>query len=283
MGVLLPLALAGGIFFSYSFAGLAWPVAILALWSLTLPAVRRGAAAASAAALPAAAADAADDRRARRCSRSLVTWSAPSASPHGFNKVAGSNTYGPVSPLEALGVWPASNYRLDAAGGAHLPGLAGAIGILALLAGRRLVGAAARARDPGRARRLRRPLPRLAPIQRRLLPGQGADDRRPAGDARRDPPPARRVPGRGAGDPVAGRKSTARCAGRIPCPGPCCGSAGPCWRSPSSAGRSTPASWRCGTRRSGRPGTAPSCRRSCRSSTASLSSTRARTATPPTG
>ncbi len=36
-----PLALAGGIFFSYSFAGLAWPVAILALWSLTLPAVRR--------------------------------------------------------------------------------------------------------------------------------------------------------------------------------------------------------------------------------------------------
>ena len=29
------LALAGGIFFSYSFAGLAWPLAIAALWSLT--------------------------------------------------------------------------------------------------------------------------------------------------------------------------------------------------------------------------------------------------------
>ena len=41
---------------------------------------------------------------------------------HGFNKVAGSNTYGPVSPVEALGVWPASNYRLDAAGGAQLTG-----------------------------------------------------------------------------------------------------------------------------------------------------------------
>ena len=52
-----------------------------------------------------------------------------------FNKVAGSNTYGPVSPLEALGVWPASNYRLDAAGGAPLAGLAGAIAVLALLAG----------------------------------------------------------------------------------------------------------------------------------------------------
>jgi hypothetical protein len=36
------LALASGVFFSYSFAGLAWPVAILALWGLTLPEVRRG-------------------------------------------------------------------------------------------------------------------------------------------------------------------------------------------------------------------------------------------------
>ena len=35
------LALVGGIFFSYSFAGLAWPVAIVVLWSLTQPAVRR--------------------------------------------------------------------------------------------------------------------------------------------------------------------------------------------------------------------------------------------------
>jgi hypothetical protein len=53
----------------------------------------------------------------------------------GFNKVAGSDTYGPVSPLEALGNWPASNYRLDAAGGAQLTGLWGTIAILALLAG----------------------------------------------------------------------------------------------------------------------------------------------------
>ncbi len=36
-----PLALLGGIFFSYSFAGLAWPIAIAALWSLTVPGVRR--------------------------------------------------------------------------------------------------------------------------------------------------------------------------------------------------------------------------------------------------
>ena len=127
------LALFGGIFFSYSFAGVAWPVAILALWSLTLPAVR--------AAL-----------RPRSLLRFLLrpltllglvvlagfaflVTVGPLGFAGAFNKVAGSNTYGPVSPLEALGVWPASNYRLDAAGGARLPGLAGTISVLALLVG----------------------------------------------------------------------------------------------------------------------------------------------------
>lgn len=129
-----PLALAGGIFFSYSFAGIAWPVAILALWSLTLPEVRSA-------------------LRPRSLLRFLlrpatlltigvlaglavlVTLVGPFGFASSFKKVAGSNTYGPVSPLEALGIWPASNYRLDAAGGARYPGLAGAIAILALLAG----------------------------------------------------------------------------------------------------------------------------------------------------
>jgi hypothetical protein len=127
------LAIFGGIFFSYSFAGLAWPLAILALWSLTLPAVR--------AAL-----------RPRSLLRFLLrpltllalvvlaglavlAVIGPFGFAHGFNKVAGSNTYGPVSPLEALGVWPAANYRLNAAGGAQLSGLAGTIAVLALLVG----------------------------------------------------------------------------------------------------------------------------------------------------
>jgi hypothetical protein len=132
--LLPPLALAGGIFFSYSFAGLAWPVAILALWGLTLPAVR-------------------GVLRPRALLRLLlrpatllglallvglavvVTVVGPFGFAGGFNKVAGSNTYGPVSPLETLAVWPTSNYRLDAAGGAQLSGLAGTIGILALLVG----------------------------------------------------------------------------------------------------------------------------------------------------
>jgi hypothetical protein len=128
------LALAGGIFFSYSFAGLAWPVAIAALWSLTQPVVRRA-------------------LRPRALLRFLLrpatlaailvlgglAVAATVVGPFGFagsfNKVAGSNTYGPVSPIEALGVWPAANYRLDAVGGAPLAGLAGAIAVLALMVG----------------------------------------------------------------------------------------------------------------------------------------------------
>jgi hypothetical protein len=132
--VLPPLALAGGIFFAYSFAGIAWPVAILVLWSLTLPEVRaalrprallhfllRPTTLLAIAVLAGLAI--------------LVTVVGPFGFGSSFKKVAGSNTYGPVSPLEALGIWPASNYRLDAAGGARYPGLAGTIAILALLAG----------------------------------------------------------------------------------------------------------------------------------------------------
>lgn len=129
-----PLALAGGIFFSYSFAGLAWPLAILALWSLSLAPVRaalrpravlrfllRPLTLATLVVLAAAVA--------------AVTVVGPFGFAGNFNKVAGSNTYGPVSPLETLGVWFTSNYRLDAVGDPRLPGLAATISILALLAG----------------------------------------------------------------------------------------------------------------------------------------------------
>jgi hypothetical protein len=134
LSALAPVALMGGIFFSYSFAGLAWPVAILVFWAATVPEIR--------AAL-----------RPRALVRTLLRPKVllplvvvgglvvtamlvgPFAFVHGFNRVAGTNTYGPVSPIEALGVWPASNYRLSAAGGAHLTGLATAIGVLALVLG----------------------------------------------------------------------------------------------------------------------------------------------------
>jgi hypothetical protein len=128
-----PLALAGGIFFSYSFAGIAWPVVTLVLWSLTLPEVRAALRPRSLlrfllrpltlAALVVLAAIA------------LLVTVGPFGFAGSFNKVAASNTYGPVSAIEALGIWPAANYRLDAAGGADLPWLAGAIAVLALLVG----------------------------------------------------------------------------------------------------------------------------------------------------
>ncbi len=128
------LALAGGIFFAYSFAGLAWPIAILALWSLTLPEVRAALAPRSLLRFllrPATLAVVA----ALAALGVAATLVGPFGFVHTFNKVAGTNTYGPVSPIEALGVWPASNYRLDAPGGAHLTGLAGAISVLAVLVG----------------------------------------------------------------------------------------------------------------------------------------------------
>ncbi len=127
------LALLGGIFFSYSFAGIAWPVAIFVLWSLTLPQVRRA-------------------LRPKALLRLLLkpltivailvlaglaalALVGPFGFGSAFNQVAGSNTYGPVSPLETLGVWWTSNYRLDAVGAAVLPGLTGAIAVAALLVG----------------------------------------------------------------------------------------------------------------------------------------------------
>jgi hypothetical protein len=127
------LALAGGIFFSYSFAGLAWPVLIFVLWAIAVPPLRRAlypwhwlstlrqpAALLVIGVLVALA---------------VLTVVGPYAFVHGFNRVAGTNTYGPVSPIETLGVWFTSNYRLSSAGGAQLTGLATAIAALAVLAG----------------------------------------------------------------------------------------------------------------------------------------------------
>jgi len=130
---ILGLTLATGIFFSYSFAGLAWPLVILAIWALTFSPLRR------------ALAPRSWLRTLRQPATLLIvavlgvlavlTVVGPFAFIHGFNRVAGTNTYGPVSPLEVLGVWPASNYRLNAAGGAQLTGLATLIAAAAILLG----------------------------------------------------------------------------------------------------------------------------------------------------
>ena len=109
-------------------------MAIVALWSLTIPTVRRALAPRSLL------------RFLLRPTTLIVlallvgiailtTLVGPFGFGTGFNKVAGSNTYGPVSPVESLGVWWSSNYRLDAPGESTLPWLAAAIGGAALAAG----------------------------------------------------------------------------------------------------------------------------------------------------
>ncbi len=130
---ILGLTLATGIFFSYSFAGLAWPLVIFAIWALTFAPLRR------------ALAPRSWPHTLRQPATLLIvavlgilavlTVVGPFAFIHGFNRVAGTNTYGPVSPLEVLGVWPTSNYRLNAAGGAQLTGLATLIAAAAILLG----------------------------------------------------------------------------------------------------------------------------------------------------
>ena len=192
--VLPPLALAGGIFFSYSFAGLAWPVAIGRPLEPDRAGGAGGAAAAGAAAIPAAADDPAGDRgsgRARgagsgrplRLRRQLQESRGKQHLRPGLPDRVAGDLAGLQLPLERRrGRQPAG-----AGGGDRGPGAAGR---------GRLVGLAAASDDPDRARRLRRAVPDLAPLQRRLLAGQGADDRRPAGDAGRDPAAAERLPRR---------------------------------------------------------------------------------------
>ena len=211
----------------------------LALWSLTLPAVRR---ALRPRALlrfllrPLTLLAIARPRRARRAAPSsgpsaspAASTRSPAATPTGRSRRSRRSASGrprttastrPAAPR--CRAWPARS------------------AVLALLVGvawwvrrRELDGA-------DRARRLRRPLPRLAALQRRLLAGQGADDRRAAGDAGRDPAAAGRArPERR----VAARGTPARWA-------PGAARLGGAGRASSSAAPSTRASWSCATRRS---------------------------------
>ncbi len=130
---ILGLTLATGIFFSYSFAGLAWPLVIFAIWALSFAPLRRTLAPRSW--LSTLRQPATLLIIAVLGVLAVLTVVGPFAFIHGFNRVAGTNTYGPVSPLEVLGVWPASNYRLNAAGGAQLTGLATLIAAAAILLG----------------------------------------------------------------------------------------------------------------------------------------------------
>lgn len=127
------VVLGGGIVFSYSIAGLAWPFAAAAIFSLAFPEVRRAVAPRRLWALI---------RRPAVLVAAIVAavgvvflgLVGPFGFGRSFAEVQGANTFGPVNPAEALGFWTSSNYRLDTAGGAHVPWATSAIGALALFA-----------------------------------------------------------------------------------------------------------------------------------------------------
>jgi hypothetical protein len=124
--------LAAGIVFSYSFAGLAWPLAATAIFALTIPEARH--------ALRPRNLWRAINRPAVLVGALVVGVAVvvlglvgPFGFGRSFAEVAGANTFGPVSPAEVLGFWTSGNYRIDTAGGAHLPWLTSGIAAVALV------------------------------------------------------------------------------------------------------------------------------------------------------
>jgi hypothetical protein len=140
----IPLAaLAVGMVYSYSFAGLLWPLGGASLWALSELAlagrrdpplapgalVRRGASA-TAVALAALAAAVAPE-----IGRMIDFASFETFDPDGPGL---GNLFNPISPLEALGIWPSGDFRLDPGDGA-MPAagyyLGEALGLAALVYG----------------------------------------------------------------------------------------------------------------------------------------------------
>lgn len=133
----VPLAaLAAGSLYAYSFPGLTWLVGTVGIWALFEVVRARGFAvirpALPAAAMALAALLAAAGPELSRLAEfaSFETFDPDGA---GFG-----NLFNPISPLEALGIWPSGDFRLDAGAG-FTPAIAfyagGAIGAAALLFG----------------------------------------------------------------------------------------------------------------------------------------------------
>ncbi len=130
--VLPLLVLLLGIIFTYSFPGLAWPLAALLAWLLTDPAFRTR--------LRPAAIFGWLKRPVIAISGlvglgllAALAFLGPFGFGDAFSEVATSNAFGPVSVIEGLGVWLNPDYRLAGQYETPLPGLLGAISVLALL------------------------------------------------------------------------------------------------------------------------------------------------------
>lgn len=120
---LVPLALLGGLVAVYSFPGLAIPVVFAGLWLLVgrerkEPIAHRGWIGAGVIALVVVL---------------VFAFLGPLGFGSIFSEVSGSDTYGPVSPVEALGTWLSSDYRLRSTIDTPVPGLMTLLGVVALV------------------------------------------------------------------------------------------------------------------------------------------------------
>jgi hypothetical protein len=126
------LVLLAGIVFTYSFPGLAFPVVVTLAWLLSdreFRAILSPKAVWAFLRRPVVATVAA--------AALLILLTLMFLGPFGFirmfAKVATGEAFGPVSAVEAFGVWLTPDYRLDSDGATPLPGLMGAIGVTAVL------------------------------------------------------------------------------------------------------------------------------------------------------
>ncbi len=125
------LVLLLGIVFTYSFPGLAWPFAVLIVWVLADPAMRAKVSPRAILGYLARPVVLVTTLIVLGLLSALAFWG-PFGFGAAFSEVATSDAFGPVSVIEEFGVWLTSDYRLAGDGSTPLPGLMGAIGVLAL-------------------------------------------------------------------------------------------------------------------------------------------------------
>ena len=126
-----PVVLLLGIVFTYSFPGLAWPLAVLIVWLLADPAMRAKVSPRAILKYLAKPVVLVSALVVLGLVSALAFWG-PFGFGDAFSEVATSDAFGPVSVIEEFGVWLTSDYRLAGNGSTPLPGLMGAVGVLAL-------------------------------------------------------------------------------------------------------------------------------------------------------
>ena len=120
-----------GIVFTYSFPGLAWPFAVLIVWVLADPDTRAKVSPKAILGYLSRPVVLVSTLVLLGLLSALAFWG-PFGFGDAFSEVATSGAFGPVSVIEEFGVWLTSDYRLAGDGSVPLPGLMGAIGLLAL-------------------------------------------------------------------------------------------------------------------------------------------------------